>query len=146
MQTILELPSGHLIHVGCAVDPSLRGTYAWPISAQSTSWTLRAPTLALMFFHLGMTISREISLPITPEDRHKYTVTQLLADIIRRQGYDGIRFSSSVAPGSNVCIFQPGLFASEANSGKVLYVKSLKYKMEKLAHLIDPTDDDVPLQ
>jgi hypothetical protein len=54
-------------------------------------------------------------------------------------------FPSSVAPGSNVCVFQPSLFASESNSGKVLYVKGLRYKMEKLAHLIDPTDDDVPL-
>lgn len=99
----------------------------------------------LDIFHLGLTIGREISLPITPEDRHKYTVTQLLADIIRRQGYDGIRFPSSVASGSNVCIFQPGLFVSEPNSGKVLYVKGLKYKMEKLAHLIEPTDDDVAL-
>ncbi len=59
----------------------------------------------LDIFHFGLTISREISLPITPEDRHKYTVTQLLADIIRRQGYEGIRFPSSVAAGSNVCIF-----------------------------------------
>lgn len=99
----------------------------------------------LAIFHLGLTISREISLPITPEDRHKYTVTQLLADIIRRQGYDGIRFPSSVATGSNLCIFRPRLFASEPNSGRVLYVKALAYEMQRLAHLIEPTDDDVPL-
>jgi RES domain-containing protein len=99
----------------------------------------------LDIFHLGLTISREISLPITPEDRHKYTVTQLLADIIRRQGYDGIRFPSSVAAGSNVCIFQPALFSSEPQSGKVLYVKGLKYRMQKLSHLIEPTDDDIAL-
>ena len=100
----------------------------------------------LAIFHLGLTISREISLPITPEHRHKYTVTQLLADIIRRQGYDGIRFPSSVATGSNLCIFRPGLFASEPNSGRVLYVKGLAYEMQRLAHLIEPTDDDAPLQ
>jgi hypothetical protein len=99
----------------------------------------------LDLFHLALTISREISLPITPEDRHKYTVTQLLADIFRQKGYEGIRFPSSVASGSNVCIFKPDLFVSEPNSGKVLYVKGLKYKMGKLAHLIDPTDDDVAL-
>jgi hypothetical protein len=62
-----------------------------------------------------------------------------------RQGYEGIRFPSSVATGSNVCIFQPALFSSEPQSGKVLYVKGLKYKMQKLSHLIEPTDDDVPL-
>jgi hypothetical protein len=42
----------------------------------------------LDIFHLGLTISREISLPITPEDRRKCTATQLLGDIIRRQGYE----------------------------------------------------------
>lgn len=99
----------------------------------------------LDFFHLGLTISREISLPITPEDRYKYTVTQVLADAIRRQGYEGIRFPSSVAAGSNVCIFQPALFSSEPQSGKVLYVKELKYKMQMVSHLIEPTDDDIPL-
>ena len=59
----------------------------------------------LEIFHLGYTISREISLPITPEDRHKYSVPQLLADLIRRQGYEDIRFPSSVAPGANICVF-----------------------------------------
>lgn len=96
-------------------------------------------------FHLGHTISREISLPITPKDRHKYSVTQLLADIIRRQGYDGIRFPSSVASGANVCVFQPTLFSSEPVAGKVLYVKGLKYETENLEHLIEPTEDDVAL-
>lgn len=96
-------------------------------------------------FHFGLTISREISLPITPEDRHKYTVTQVLADAVRRRGYDGIRFPSSVATGSNICIFRPSLFASEPKSGKVFYVKGLKYKIQTLSHLIEPTDDDVPM-
>jgi hypothetical protein len=46
---------------------------------------------------------------------------------------------------SIVCTFQPALFSSEPKSGKVLYVKGLKYKMQKLSHLIEPTDDDLPL-
>lgn len=99
----------------------------------------------LEIFHLGHTISREISLPITPEDRHKYSVTQLLADLIRRQGYDGIRFPSSVAPGSNICVFQPGLFSVEPSSGKVVYVTGLKYEIDDLESLIEPTDDDIAL-
>jgi RES domain-containing protein len=99
----------------------------------------------LDIFHLGYTISREISLPITPEDRHKYSVTQLLADLIRRQGYDGIRFPSSVAPGSNICVFQPGLFSAEPASGKVVYVKGLQYEIDDVKSLIEPTDDDIEL-
>jgi hypothetical protein len=99
----------------------------------------------LSIFHLGYTISREIGLPITPEDQHKYTVTQLVADLIRRQGYDGIRFPSSVGSGANICVFQPKLFANEPASGKVVYVKGLAYKTGKVKSLIKPTDDDMEL-
>ena len=99
----------------------------------------------LEIFHLGYTISREISLPITPEDRHKYSVTQLLADLIRRQAYDGIRFPSSVAPGANICVFQPDLFSVEPAAGKVVYVKGLKYEVDDMESLVEPTDDDIAL-
>jgi RES domain-containing protein len=99
----------------------------------------------LEIFHLGYSISREISLPITPEDRHKYSVTQLLADLIRRQAYDGIRFPSSVAPGANICVFQPDLFSVEPAAGKVVYVKGLKYEVDDMESLVEPTDDDIAL-
>lgn len=92
-------------------------------------------TLAL--FHLGHRIRREISLPITPEDRHKYCVTQLLADLVRRQGFDGIRFPSSVASGSNICVFQRNLFASEAARGKVIYVIGLKFEIADLESVVE---------
>ena len=101
--------------------------------------------VTLSIFHLGYTIGREIGIPITPEDRHKYTVTQLVADLIRRQGYDGIRFPSSVGPGSNICVFQPGLFANEPAAGKIVYVKGLTYKTGKVKSLIEPTDEDMEL-
>jgi RES domain-containing protein len=100
---------------------------------------------ALELFHLGYTISREIGLPITPEYRQKYTATQLIADLIRRQGYDGIRFPSSVGTGENICVFQPGLFANESVSGKIVYVKGLKYETDNVASLIEPTEDDIAL-
>jgi hypothetical protein len=99
----------------------------------------------LAIFHLGHTISREISLPITPEERHKYSVTQLLADILRRQGYDGIRFPSSVAAGTNACIFRPVLFSPVADSGKVFLVRGLKYEIESSDYVIEPTDEDILL-
>lgn len=100
---------------------------------------------ALEIFHLGHTISREISLPITPEERHKYSVTQLLADIVRQHGYEGIQFPSSVAPGANICVFHPDLFSVDPASGKVVYVKSLKYEVNSLESLIKPTHDDLEL-
>ncbi len=134
---------GHRVSIGafrCLQDIRIADFGAIDIADFSSS------DARLDIFHLGHTISREISLPITPEDRHKYSVTQLLADIMRRQGYDGIRFPSSVASGANVCVFHPALFASEPASGKVLYVKGLKYEIDELKHLIEPTEDDVALR
>jgi len=99
----------------------------------------------LDIFHLGWTISKEISLPIVPEDRHKYSVTQLLADILRKQGYEGIRFPSSVAPGTNLCVFKPGLFREVQRQGMVLGVAGLHYKMRKRKHVIKPAPGDFDL-
>ena len=104
-----------------------------------------ASDVRLDLFHLGHTISREISLPITPEERHRYSITQLLADIIRRRGFDGIRFPSSIASGVNYCIFSPGAFKAEDACGKVVYIKGLKYDIEESAHLIEPTDEDIEI-
>ena len=59
----------------------------------------------LEIFHLGHTISREISLPITPEDRHKYSVTQLLADIIRLHSLS--RMPSAPSRPTNVALGAP---------------------------------------
>jgi hypothetical protein len=100
----------------------------------------------LDLFHLAHTICREISLPITPEDRDKYSITQLVADTVRRQGYDAIRFPSSVQPGDNLCVFQPAAFSCDSTSGKVLYIQSLKYNAVKLAHVTEPTEDDISLR
>jgi hypothetical protein len=78
---------GHRVSIGsfrCLQEIRLADFGAIDIADFSSS------DVTLNIFHLGYTISREIGLPITPEDRHKYTVTQLVADLIRRQGYDGI--------------------------------------------------------
>jgi len=133
---------GHYVSIGafrCLQDIRIADFGAIDIAVFSSS------DARLDSFHLGHTISREISLPITPEERHKYSVTQLLADIIRKQGYDGIRFPSSVASGANICIFHPALFSCEPASGKVLYVRGLNYEIDNSEHVIEPTEDDVEL-
>jgi hypothetical protein len=96
-------------------------------------------------YHLGLTIGYEIGTPITPEDRQRYSLTQLLADILRQQGYEGIRFPSSVAPGANLCIFKPALFVVQPDTATVLEVAELKYRTKKLKHLVEPTNIDFPL-
>lgn len=95
-------------------------------------------------YHLGLTIGRKIGIPITPEDRQRYSLTQLLADILRQHGYEGIRFPSSVAPGANLCVFKPALFAVQPDTATVLEVTGLKYRTKKVKHVVEPTDIDFP--
>jgi hypothetical protein len=40
-----------------------------------------------------------------PEDAARYSITQLLAEVLRQNGLDGVALRSSVGSGSNVCIF-----------------------------------------
>jgi RES domain-containing protein len=96
----------------------------------------------LDLFHLIYTIGREISEPVPPEDRQRYTVTQLVADLLRRQRYDAIRYPSSVASGANLCVFRPALFQIEPAKARIVQVKTLKYSFKRVAHLIEPTDED----
>jgi hypothetical protein len=97
----------------------------------------------LDLFHLAYSIDRALSLPVTPRELQRYTVTQFVGDIMRRRRYDGIRFRSSLSRGSNACVFRPPLFLSEPDSAKVLRVTGLQYHTEKLPHLVEPTDEYV---
>jgi hypothetical protein len=134
---------GHLLSIGRFrnVGPIRLADFgAIDIAAFSSS------DVRLEIFHLGHTIGREISVPITPEERHKYSVTHLLADILRRLRYDGIRFPSSVASGDNVCVFRPSLFASDPSAGKVVRVKTLKYDLDEEECLLKPQHEiELPL-
>jgi hypothetical protein len=76
---------------------------------------------------------------ITPEDRDKYSITQVIADIVRRQEYDGIRFPSSAQSGHDLCVFQTAAFSYDPTSGRVLYVPELKYRTKRLIHLTEGT-------
>lgn len=99
----------------------------------------------LSLFHLAHTIGREIGLPITPEDRDKYSITQLVADNVHRHGFEGIRFPSSVQSGDNLCVFRPAAFSCDPTSGRVLYIQGLKYHTKRLRHLAEATEDDVSI-
>lgn len=51
-------------------------------------------------------ISHAFSKPVSPTDvTAEYAPTQILADLFRRQGYDGIRYKSLLGPGYNYAIF-----------------------------------------
>ena len=80
------------------------------------------------------------SLPIPPEDRGKYSFTQFLADVIRRLGYDGVGYKSSVGTAPNVAIFDPATYRFESGSGKVVSITELNYDYAELV-VLNPDAD-----
>ena len=55
-------------------------------------------------------IDRAFSAPVTPsDDSADYAPTQVLAEALRNHGYDGVAYRSSVGPGHNVALFNPGI-------------------------------------
>lgn len=76
-------------------------------------------------------------MPIPPEYRGNYNVTQFISDIIRNLGYDGIAFNSSISKGYNLVIFDPNNFRFMEESGELLKVTALKYESKPLEYDLD---------
>ncbi|WP_374524942.1 RES family NAD+ phosphorylase [Sphingopyxis sp.] len=68
-----------------------------------------------------------LRFPIIPEERHRYAVTQILADILVRRGFDGVAYRSSVGTGVNLCAFDPSTFAFDESVSAVKQVEQLHY-------------------
>ncbi len=100
---------------------------------------------SISLYHFAMSLDAALSEAVVPEHRHRYTVTQLLAELLRQRGFDGIRFRSAVGTGTNLCIFRPSLFAERDAAAQVLRVQSLRYDFEKLPTVVMPDADDRPL-
>jgi len=96
----------------------------------------------LNLFHLLHSIDRQLKTPVVPEARQRYSVTQLVADVIRRQGYDGLMYGSSVGAGENICLFDPSSFAEIRDGGQVRYIGSLKYEIENADVVVVPAAGD----
>jgi len=87
---------------------------------------------ALDQFVFLRTIERKLATPIVPEERDKYSLGQLVADVLREMGFDGIAYRSSVADGKNYCFFDPRAFRYVNGSGKVVEVQGLRYQARGL--------------
>lgn len=74
--------------------------------------------------------NKAMSQPVTPEAASRYSITQLLAEVARQRGYDGVEFASSIGTGRNLCIFDASSFEYIENSAKVQRVVSLEYKLD----------------
>lgn len=76
-----------------------------------------------------------LNLPVQPERNDLYILTQLFSDCIRKAGFEGISFRSSVGKGSNLACFAPDAFEQVPDSEAVLEVRSLQYELAPLDFL-----------
>ena len=69
-------------------------------------------------------------------------VTQLIADVLRQLGYDGVAYASSLSAGQNICIFDPGVFVAVEGSAEVLRVEKLAYGLTNVDFRTEPEPND----
>lgn len=86
-------------------------------------------------YWLLLSIDRLFSTPVPPEDRQNYVLSQLFSDVIRKLGFDGVSFHSSVGTGINFAFFNVAEFDYVADSAEVLQVASLSYVSRPLRRL-----------
>lgn len=77
-------------------------------------------------------IDRLLSMPLTPEERTMYLITQFFSDIFRKLGFDGVMFSSSVGSGQNVLVYDPDLFQYIEENSSVYKVEKLEYTIKQI--------------
>lgn len=90
----------------------------------------------LIDYWLLLSIDRLFSVPIPPEERQSYVLSQLFSDVIRQLGFDGISFHSSVGTGINYAFFDGAGFDYIVDSAQVLQVASLAYVNRPLKKLV----------
>ncbi|MFL6857688.1 MAG: RES family NAD+ phosphorylase [Allosphingosinicella sp.] len=125
---------GHTISVG-GFRPSRRlriAQFDVPISNFASS-DKRLDEFAIIYH-----VDTLLSLPVIPEERHRYAATQLLSDILIRRGFDGISYRSSVGAGKNLCVFDPSLFVFDETASAVRHVDRIDYTFSEVA-MVPPT-------
>lgn len=74
------------------------------------------------------TFSELMQQVIPPAERHVYSITQLIADCIRKLDFDGILFASSVGTGDNLVVFEPELLHYTFEEAEVVEIKEVNYQ------------------
>lgn len=87
-----------------------------------------------------LSFSAVLNLPVQPERSDLYVLTQLFSDCIRKAGYEGISFRSSLGEGTNLACFVPDAFEQVPNSEAALEVRSLHYELAPLDFLTQNYD------
>lgn len=98
----------------------------------------------LTLYETVQAFDRLMSLPVTPDERTPYLLTQLLAEVLLRRGFDGVRYRSSVSTGSNICIFYPEKFEFIPQHSEVRRITSLRYGTVHVPSQLAPDRHDQP--
>lgn len=69
---------------------------------------------------------------IPPSKKNNYSITQLIADSIRKLGFDGILFNSSVGNGNNLVVFYPEKMKYIEEDKNVVVVNKVTYDFSPL--------------
>lgn len=89
-----------------------------------------------------LSIADVLNVPVQPEQRTLYAVTQLFADAVRAVGFEGLTFGSSVGTGTNLTCFVSDAFEMENGSEGVQEVISLEYRLAEMPVLPQHYDQD----
>lgn len=88
---------------------------------------------------------RQMSIPIAHGERNRYLPSQLLAEVLREKGFDGIRYRSSLTDGVNLCVFRPQLLRFCDASSSLQKVEHVRYGSMNVDHIPGPTDGHIPM-
>lgn len=74
-------------------------------------------------------INRAFSTPVSDQDdTTQYAPTQIIAEVFKEQGYDGIVYKSSLGEGENVVLFD--IESAKVDSTKLIQVESVNVEFE----------------
>jgi len=99
----------------------------------------------LEMYEIVHTFDRLMSTPVTPDDAVSYLITQLLAEVLKARGYDGVQFRSSVSDGHNLCIFDASDAAFVDGHSAVKYIEKVSYDAPEVPSLATPRRGDYKL-
>jgi len=96
----------------------------------------------LEMYEIVQTFDQLMSTPVTPDDTVSYLITQLLAEVLKARGYDGVQFRSSVSEGHNLCVFDTSNAAFLDGHSTVRSIESVSYKAPEVPSLTVPDRGD----
>lgn len=77
-------------------------------------------------------INHDFSTPVTlSDDQAEYVPTQILSELFKSNGYDGLVFKSSCGKGHNIALFD--INAAKMISGQLCTAKSVRFNFDKSA-------------